>query len=119
MRIETEAFFMDSSFLGETSRVAKLIPDSRKRPSVVNHFFPLDVFTLTPRYNKRVVEASDPGLFLACAQLRFQDLHSLSQVFQFLAHVRQAPDVGVKTLIFFQRLNRNPPPDTGAYNLAG
>ena len=78
MRIETEAFFMDSSFLGETSRVAKLIPDSRKPLSVVNHFLSLATFTLTPRYNKRVVKASDPGLFLACAQLSFQDLYSLS-----------------------------------------
>jgi hypothetical protein len=75
--MEIEAFFMDSSFPGETSRVAKLIPESRKHLPVVNYFFstpsPLS-FDLA----ETVLMTSNPCLFLICAQLSFQDSYPLS-----------------------------------------
>ena len=55
--------------------------------------------------------------FFLSVQSTFQFLYPLSQLFQFLAHVRQPADVRIQALVFIQGLNRNAPPNAGPDNL--
>ena len=55
---------------------------------------------------------------LSC-QLFFQLLHTLAQLFEFIAHLRQTTEVSVQSFVFIERLNGNAPPDAGPHDLAG
>lgn len=86
---------------------------SRKRLLVVNHFFSGGS---RARFF-RDLTSGHRTLLIPLEQRVFQLFYSLSQLFQFFTHARQAPDVRVQSLVFFQWLNRNPPPHAGPDNL--